>query len=143
MATAGTLTSLKVPVPASEILIFEPSPNPLESFMKKLLLPLSLALAPVFAVSAFAQTRGEADPAQSKGQTLPKASAEEKALAKSARRAEGAVVAKTKKTEADADPSPAGVARTVSKEERAASRAKRRAETALAVKRGEIPRPAP
>lgn len=107
--------------------------------MKKLIVPLTLALAQVFAVNAFAQSKGEADPAQSKAQTLPKASPEEKAAAKSARKAEGRAIAKSKKTEADDMPSSAGVAKQTTKEERRAAKAKRKATTAEALRKGEIP----
>jgi len=106
--------------------------------MKQLLIPLSLALAQAFAVSAFAQTKGEADPAQSKGPVVPKVAPDEKASAKAARKAEGKAVAKAKTTEADADPAPAGVARKLTKEERVAAAAKRKAAAAEAVKKGQI-----
>jgi hypothetical protein len=106
--------------------------------MNKLVLSLSLAVAQMLAVSAFAQTKGEADPAQSKAIPSAPATAAEKAEAKKARKAEGAAVAKSKKTTADADPSSLGKAKATTKAERKAAAAKRKAELAPAVKKGEI-----
>ena len=62
--------------------------------MKKTLLTLSVVLAQMLAVSAFAQSKGEADPAQSKAAPSAPATAAEKAQAKATRRAEGAKAAK-------------------------------------------------
>jgi hypothetical protein len=106
--------------------------------MNKLVFSLSLALAQMLAVSAIAQTRGEADPAQSKAIPSQPATKAEKAAAKSQRKAEGAQASKSHKT-GDADPSSLGTARKTTKEERAAARQKRKAAVAPAVKKGEIP----
>jgi hypothetical protein len=107
--------------------------------MKKLLLPLSLVLAQMLAVTAFAQTKGgEADPEQAKGQTLPKATPAEKATAKAARKAEGADVADKANTRRPGEETGAGAAKVATKQERAAARAKRKAAAAAAVKKGEI-----
>ncbi len=106
--------------------------------MNKLVLSLSLAVAQMLAVSAFAQSKGEADPAQSKAVPSAPATAAEKAEAKKARKAEGAAVAKSKRTTADADPSSLGKAKATTKAERKAAAAKRKAEMAPAVKKGEI-----
>ena len=105
--------------------------------MRALLLPIGIVLAQVFAASALAQSKGEADPAQSKAIAVQKATAEEKAAAKATRKAAGASVAKAKKT--DDDPSPAGVARKTTKEERQAAAAKRKADLKEAARKGEIP----
>jgi len=104
--------------------------------MKQLLVPLCVAL--VFAVSAFAQSKGEADPAQSKAIPVEKATAEQKAAAKAGRKATGKSIAKAKTTEADADPSPAGVAKKATKEERLAAAKARKAAAAEALKKGQI-----
>ncbi len=98
--------------------------------MKKLLLPLSLVLAQMLAVSAFAQTKGgEADAEQSKGQTLPKATPAEKATAKTARKAEGAAVAAQPVKPLAAEEKVVGTAKAATK---------RKAAAAAAVKKGEI-----
>lgn len=108
--------------------------------MKKLLLPLSLVVAQMLAVSAFAQTKGgEADPEQSKGQTMPKATPAEKATAKAARKEEGAAVAGKPVTPRAAEEKGVGTAKAATKQERDAARAKRKATAAAALKKGEIP----
>lgn len=107
--------------------------------MKKLLLPLSLVLAQMLAVSAFAQTKGgEADPEQSKGQTMPKATPAEKATAKAARKEEGAAAAAKPVAPKVGEDKGAGAAKSATKQERDAARAKRKAAAAAAVKKGEI-----
>lgn len=105
--------------------------------MKKIVLSVSLVLAQMLAVSAIAQSKGEADPAQSKAIPSKPATAEEKAAAKSTRKAEGAAQAKTG-VKGDR-PSTTAKAKAATKEERAAARAKRKAEAAAALKKGEIP----
>ncbi len=107
--------------------------------MKKLLLPLSLVVAQMLAVSAFAQTKGgEADPEQSKGQTPPKATPAEKATAKTARKVEGADTAAKATLRRPGEETGAGTAKAATKQERAAARAKRKAAAAAALKKGEI-----
>jgi hypothetical protein len=107
--------------------------------MRKVLLPLSFALAQVFAVSAMAQTKGgEVDPAQGKGVAGPKATAEQKAAAKADRSKDAAAISKATKTEADAAPGATGATKKATKEEKAAAAAKRKAEATAAVKKGEI-----
>ena len=113
--------------------------------MKKIVLSVSLVLAQMLAVSAIAQSKGEADPAQSKAIPSAKVSPAEKAAAKATRKEEGAKVAKVKKS-GEADPSSLGKAKAATKEEKAAAKAKRKAEASAAVKKGEIPsgdKPAP
>jgi len=105
--------------------------------MNKLVLSLSLVLAQMLAVSAFAQSKGEADPAQSKAAPAAPATPAEKAAAKSARKAEGAAAAKTE-TAGDT-PSSMGTAKSATKAERKAAAKKRKAAVAASVKKGEIP----
>lgn len=104
--------------------------------MKKTLLTVSIVLAQMLAISAFAQTKGEADPAQSKAAPSAPATAAEKAQAKATRKAEGAKAAK-----ADAPggtgPEPTGVAKVATKDEKAAAKASRKAVTKEAVKKGQ------
>jgi hypothetical protein len=118
----------------------EEYPTPITNFpwsvaMKKTLLTVSIVLAQMLAVSAFAQTKGEADPAQSKAAPAAPATATEKAQAKATRKAEGAKVSKGAK--ADQGPESTGVAKVASKEEKAAAKAKRKAATKEAVKKGQ------
>lgn len=103
--------------------------------MKKIALSLSIVLASLLASSAFAQSKGEADPAQSKAMPTKPATAEEKAAAKKARKAEGTAVAKSAKA-GDDKPETTATAK-VSKEEKAAAKAKRKAAAKEAVKKGE------
>lgn len=106
---------------------------------KSIPMALSIVLAQLFAVSVYAQVKGEVDPAETKGAVVKKASPMEKAEAKAARKAEGAAAAKSEKpptvTEGEAGKRPA-VAK-VSPEEKAAARAKRKAAAAEAAKKGE------
>jgi hypothetical protein len=110
----------------------------MEFRMKTLVLSLSLALAQMLAVSAFAQTKGEADPAQSKAIPSAPATAAEKAAAKAARKAEGTKAVKEEEP-ADATNKSMGVAKVATKAERKAAAQKRKAEVAPAVKKGQIP----
>ena len=105
--------------------------------MKKIVLSVSLVLAQMLAVSAIAQTKGEADPAQSKAIPSKPATPEEKAAAKSTRKAEGAAQAKTG---AKSDtPSTTAKAKAATKEEKAAAKAKRKAEAAASREEGRNP----
>jgi hypothetical protein len=104
--------------------------------MKKTLLTMSIVLAQMLAVSAFAQTKGEADPAQSKAIPSAPATAAEKAEAKATRKAEGAKAAKADMP-AGPGPEPKGVAKVATKEEKAAAKAKRKAAAKEAVKKGQ------
>lgn len=104
--------------------------------MKKTLLTISVVLAQMLAVSAYAQTKGEADPALSRAAPSAPTTPAEKAKAKAARKAEGAQAAK-----ADAPggtgPEPTGVAKVATKEEKAAAKAKRMGAAKEAVRKGE------
>jgi hypothetical protein len=106
--------------------------------MKKLLLTASVVLAQMLGVSAFAQTKGEADPAQSRAVPSAPATAAEKATAKTTRKAEGTAAAKTD-APGGIGPEPGGMAKTASKEDRLAAAKTRKAGAAAAVKKGEIP----
>jgi hypothetical protein len=106
--------------------------------MKTLVLSLSLALAQMFAVSAFAQTKGEADPAQSRAIPAAPATASEKAAAKATRKAEGTMAVKEEAPQ-DASNKSMGVAKVSSKTERQAAALKRKSEVAPLVKKGELP----
>ncbi len=92
----------------------------------------------MLAVGAFAQGKGEADPAQSKAAPSTPATATEKAAAKKQRRIEGAAAAKEMKTGEQPSPS-MGTRKSATKAERAAARKHRRAAAADALKKGEIP----
>lgn len=104
--------------------------------MKKVVLTLSVAIASLLAGGAFAQTKGEADPEQSKAAPSQKATKAEKLKAKQERTTKGKEVAKKYEGVTDS-PSSAGVAKTSSVEERKAAAIKRKAAAADAVKKGE------
>lgn len=108
-----------------------------ENLMNKTLLAVSLVLAQMLAVNAFAQSKGEADPSGARAIPSAKATAEEKAAAKATRKADGTAAAKAA-TAGDATPSSVGVAKKVSRAERKAAAAKRKAAAAEAVRKGEI-----
>lgn len=106
--------------------------------MKKIILPLSIALAQMLAVSAFAQTKGgEADPTGAKAAPSAPATPAEKAAARTDRKTEGAAAAKSEAPQ-EGMPQSAGTARKTTKAQRKAAHAKRKAAAAAAVKSGEI-----
>jgi hypothetical protein len=92
-------------------------------------LSLALALAALFAGSAFAQTAG---PGQDRSVTSAPATATQKAAAKSDRKAEGKAAVKNEAP--DASPGGAGVAKSATPAERKTAAAKRKAEGAKATK---------
>lgn len=104
--------------------------------MKKSFLTVSIVLAQMLAISAFAQTKGEADPAQSRAIPTVKATPAEKAKAKAVRKAEGAAAVKNAGP-ADASNKSAGIAKVATKDEKAAAKASRVAITKEAVKKGQ------
>lgn len=104
--------------------------------MKKSLLTVSIVLAQMLAVGAFAQTKGEADPAQSKAVPSAKATPAEKAQAKATRKAEGAKAAKADQP-GGTGPESTGVAKAATKDEKQAAKVKRVAATKDAVKKGQ------
>ena len=105
----------------------------------KIILPVSLALAQLFVMSAFAQSKGEADPAQSKAAMSAPASPADKAAAKSERKAAGKAVAKSDAAKAE-DPmnKSMGTAKVASKDERKAAAKARKASAQSSMKKGEI-----
>jgi hypothetical protein len=108
--------------------------------MNKIVLAVSLAVAQLLAVNAIAQTKGEADPAQSKAAPAAPATKAEKAAAREQRQAAGKVVAKAdKKAGEDKDNLSAGVAKSASKEVKAEAKATRKVKAADSLKKGEIP----
>jgi hypothetical protein len=107
--------------------------------MKKIVLSVSLALASLLAVNAYAQSKGEADEAQSKAIPSAKATPGEKAAAKTTRKVEGKAAVKAAAAPQDADNKSIGVAKKATKAERKAAAAKRKAESKEALKKGEIP----
>ena len=111
--------------------------------MKKLLIPLSVALAQMFAVGAFAQTKspgGEANPSETKTAPAPKSSASAKADAKAMRKVEGKQAAKMEKPGEAAAAGTAGPAKKSTKEEKAAAKAKRKASAKEALEKGHVTR---
>jgi hypothetical protein len=104
--------------------------------MNRIILAAGLALAQLFAVNAMAQSKGEADPAQSKAIPSKPATAEEKAAAKATRKAEGKVAAKEFK--GGEGPDTAGKAKVATKEQRAEAAKARKAAAQSALKKGEI-----
>lgn len=115
---------------------------------KSIPMALSIVMAALLAGGAYAQTKaGEADPAESKGPVVKKATPMEKTDARAARKAEGSAAAKadasksTAKEDTPGDSSakhPAVAKR--SAEEKAAARAQRKAGAVEAGKKGEIPK---
>lgn len=104
--------------------------------MNRIILAAGLALAQLFAVNAMAQSKGEADPAQSKAIPSKPATAEEKAAAKATRKAEGKVAAK--EFTGGEKPDTAGKAKVATKEQRAEAAKARKAAAQSALKKGEI-----
>jgi hypothetical protein len=104
--------------------------------MKKTLFTLSIVLAQMLAVGAFAQSKGEADPAQSKAIPSAPATPAEKAQAKATRKAEGAAAVKNAGP-ADATNKSTGIAKVATTEEKASAKAKRKAAAKDAVKKGQ------
>ena len=104
--------------------------------MKKLAITLGVALATMLAANGFAQTtRGEADPAGAKAMPAKAATAEEKADAKKARKAEGASAMKAAQV-GNTEDRPAAKVK-VSASEKKAAAIKRKAAAADARKAGE------
>jgi hypothetical protein len=108
--------------------------------MNKVVLAVSLAMAQLLAVNAIAQSKGEADPAQSKAAPAAPATKAEKAAAKEQRKAEGKKVKAETPGAADPAGKSAGVAKSATKEQKAEARATRKVSAADSVKKGEIPK---
>ncbi|MEO7127986.1 MAG: hypothetical protein ABI040_03840 [Rhodoferax sp.] len=105
--------------------------------MKKILLPLSFALAQMLAVSAFAQSaNGTADTTATK---MPApATATEKAAARTERKAEGKAAAKDVTPQAEQNDVAHTPHKKATKAQKTAARAKRKAAATAAVKNNEI-----
>jgi hypothetical protein len=104
--------------------------------MKKLTLIAAAVAAYLLSVPAFAQSKGEADEAQSKAAAAKKASPDEKKVAKAKRKAEGTAAAKAD-VPGGTGPGTAGVAKVATKEEKQAAAANRKATATDAVKKGQ------
>ena len=100
--------------------------------MKKAVLTLSIVLASLLGASAFAQSKGEADPEQSKAMPTKPATKAEKAAAKTARKAEGKKIAK--ETKAGDDQPGSTATHSTSKSDRKVAKSKRKTEGAKATK---------
>jgi hypothetical protein len=96
---------------------------------------IAIGCAQVFAVGALAQSRGEADEAQSRAMPAPPATKEQKSRAEAKRKAEGTKQA-TSGVKGDS-PESMTIVKTTAKEDKAAANAQRKAESAAAVKKGE------
>ena len=107
--------------------------------MKKVLVPVCLALAQMMVVSvAFAQNSGEADPAQAKAPPTAPTTKAQRADARKERKVEGAEAARgPQMQEGEVRPT---TAPKLSKADRAAARAKRRAAARDAMKSGQLSR---
>ena len=107
--------------------------------MKKIILPLSIALAQMLAVSAFAQktSTGQADASGSMAAPSAPATPAEKATARTERKTEGAAAAKSETPQEGSDKS-AGTAHKRTKAQRKAAHAKRKAAVSAENKKGEI-----
>jgi hypothetical protein len=107
--------------------------------MKKLV--LTIALAQMLAISAFAQSTpstGEADPAQSKARPTSKTTPTERGDARGERRVDGGEAARGPQM-GEGESKPAAKAK-LSREERRAAAEQRRAANRAANKAGELPR---
>jgi hypothetical protein len=108
--------------------------------MNKVVLAVSLAVAQLLAVNAIAQSKGEADPAQSKAAPAAPATKAEKAAAKEQRKATGKEVSKTATMSDEKDNASKGTAKSATKEQKADAKATRKVSAADSVKKGEIPK---
>ena len=105
--------------------------------MKKIILPVSFALAQMLAVGAFAQSaNGTADTTATK--MPPPATATEKAAARSERKVEGKSATAERKPQAEENDVAHTPHKKATKAQRKAAHAKRKAAATAAVKRGEI-----
>lgn len=100
--------------------------------MNRIILPVTLALAQLVVVSAFA-----AGPGEDRAMPTKPATAEEKAAAKVTRKAEGTAAVKNPGVRDDKNV--LGTAKVATKEERKQAAKARKAAATTAVKKGEIP----
>jgi hypothetical protein len=106
--------------------------------MKKIILPVSFALAQMLAVGAFAQNvNGQASPAQVAPPAHTDVTPAEKAEARSERKTSGATAAKAETPQEGSDKS-AGTAHKRTRAQRKAAHAKRKAAVSAENKKGEI-----
>lgn len=106
--------------------------------MRKILLTAGLALIPMIASTAFAQSSGEADPSQGKARPVAPTTPAERSEARGERKTTGAAAARGPQIgEGQSQPT---AAPKVSREDRKAANAKRRASTGQANKSGELSR---
>jgi hypothetical protein len=106
--------------------------------MKKIVLPLSFALAQMLAVGAFAQNvNGQASPAQLAPPAHTNVTPAEKAEARSERKAGGATAAKSETPQEGTNES-AGTAHKRTRAQRKEAHAKRKAEVSAESKKGEV-----
>ena len=106
--------------------------------MKKIILPLSFALAQMLAVSAFAQSaNGTADTTATK--MPPAATATEKAAGKAERKVEGKAATADRKPQVEENDVAHTPHKKATKAQRTAAHAKRKAAASAAVKKNEIP----
>jgi hypothetical protein len=107
--------------------------------MRKILLTAGLALIPMIATTALAQTSsGEADPAQSRARPVAPTTPAERSEARGERKESGAAAARGPQI-GEGQPQPAAAPK-VPREERRAAHAKRRAATGQANQAGQLPR---
>lgn len=106
--------------------------------MKKIILPVSFALASLLAVGAYAQNvNGEASPAQAAAPAHTDVTPAQKAEARSARKSEGAKAAKDVMPQEGMSKS-SGTAHKYTKAQRKAAHAKRKAKVSAEQKSGEV-----
>ena len=105
--------------------------------MKRSILTLSVALASLLATNAFAQSKGEIEPEQSRAAPSNRVSKEEKAAARQDRIATGKEAAKAASPADDLPPARPAKVKATTKEERATAAAARKQETLEAVKKGQ------
>jgi len=107
--------------------------------MRKILLTAGLALIPMIATNALAQTSsGEVDPAQGKARPTAPTTPAERSEARGERKEAGAAAARGPQI-GEGQPQPAAAPK-VSREDRKAANAKRRASTGQANKAGQLSR---
>jgi hypothetical protein len=106
--------------------------------MRKLLLPVGIALIQLAATAAFAQSSGTADPAQAKAPPMAKQTPAERAAGRTERQTTGQEAARGPQMgEGQSIPAPTAK---VSRKDRKAANAQRRATVAEANKAGELSR---
>jgi hypothetical protein len=108
--------------------------------MKKIVLATCLAAFALVTGPVMAQSKGEADPAQSKAAPATPSTKAEKAEAKEKRKASGKEVAKTGTKSDEKGNMSTGTAKSATKEQKAEAKTTRKVSAADSVKKGEIPK---